>query len=224
MLSELPIHSPSPSSTMGRPRRPRRSCWKLWIRTLTSVRESSWGIVWRLNFRFQLTNITITSVHILLHVLINSFISVSGILTWRGPSTRKQHLMVTLVVTSFHGRCPSRWNTEPLLYCNLQAGLRCTTDKPVCPSTSLFSPPPPLPPTSYLFFLTHTATSPQPLLHEEMFHLLAHLYEMIQLQILGWTKTDLSSAACFYSSLFWQLTSFFVLLMVTINSVCVVYT
>lgn len=43
MLSEWPTRSPSPSSTMGPPRRARRSCWTLCRRTLTSVREKSWG-------------------------------------------------------------------------------------------------------------------------------------------------------------------------------------
>lgn len=39
-------------------------------------------------------------------------ILVSGILTWRSPSTSTQQLTVTLVVTSFHGRCQRSWCTE----------------------------------------------------------------------------------------------------------------
>ena len=39
MLLESPIHCLSPSSTMGPPKRVRRSCWKLWKRTLTSAQE-----------------------------------------------------------------------------------------------------------------------------------------------------------------------------------------
>lgn len=144
MLLESPIHCLSPSSTMGPPRRARRSCWKLWKRTLTSVQELSWGMMWCLDPAnehaakiFHYTHPTPSS-HF--YKLLNYPFVCLRELDMKKPIYQRTAVYGHFGRDVFPWEVPKQlkyWTLSPLIF------FSCTTDKHVCLSTSPLHPPSP---------------------------------------------------------------------------------
>lgn len=136
-----PTPCPSPSSTMGLPRGVRRSCWRLWRRTLTSVRASSSGKMcssggptsacwfdcfpWFVGIAPELFPELVSAVNVSearwvwLNVLLSAWqlsYSVSCTIpeswTWRSPSTSAPPPMATLAASPSPGKYPKSLNTK----------------------------------------------------------------------------------------------------------------